>query len=307
MPNHLFGQIQRYSCGIGITELLYGQAPWQVIVLFAVISQLGDVWFLFLLGGSLYIAGRHFPWCGVERRRGLFVFGLVLIYISLIGVLKNVFMLPRPPGATTSLTVPGLPILFSAVIAAITTAHGFGFPSGHALGTTLVWGGFALVLDRKSNHARFGVAGAVIFLVSLARLVLGVHYPVDVLAGIGIGILSLGILYRLTDDGTAPTRLLFLAVVIGFVGLVINPSVESVAALGGALGGWTVWRTVADLTSAHPADRREVTVGFAMLALAAGFVGGIYALRLSYIVTFLGAVVAVGTIVATPLLSEKLT
>ena len=303
MPNHLLMQIHEYGRGIGITELLHGQAPWQVIVLFAVITQLGDVWFLFLLGGSLYIAGEYVPRWGIERRQGLFVFGLVLTYISLIGVLKNVFMLPRPPGAATPLPLPGLSMLLSGVIADMTTAHGFGFPSGHALGTTMVWGGLALVLDRESNRTRFGFAGVVILLVSLARLVLGVHYLIDVLAGIGIGILILGILYRLTDKGTDPTRLLLVAVGVGFVGLVINQSVESVA----ALGGWAVWRVVADSTSAHPADRRETAIGFAVLLLAGGLFGVIYALHPSYLVMFLGTVFTVGTIVGAPVLSERLT
>ncbi|WP_254544853.1 hypothetical protein [Halomarina pelagica] len=61
------------SRGIGITELLHGQAPWIVIVSFTLVTQLGDVWFLFLLGGVLYIGGEALPRLQVERSEGLFI------------------------------------------------------------------------------------------------------------------------------------------------------------------------------------------------------------------------------------------
>ena len=94
MSLHLFLQLFEYGRGIGITHFPHGQVPWPILVLFAVITQLGDVWFLFLLGGSLYVVGEYVPRWGLERRQGLFVLGLVFTYSGLIGVLKNSFMLP---------------------------------------------------------------------------------------------------------------------------------------------------------------------------------------------------------------------
>ena len=85
---------------IGVTEALHGSAQDPVLVLFALLTQLGDVWFLFLLGGVLYVAGDEFPRWGIDRQRGLFVLGLLLTYVALIGVLKQFFLLPRPPGAS---------------------------------------------------------------------------------------------------------------------------------------------------------------------------------------------------------------
>jgi len=46
---------------IGVTEALHGSVPDPVLVLFALLTQLGDVWFLFLLGGMLYVAGDELP------------------------------------------------------------------------------------------------------------------------------------------------------------------------------------------------------------------------------------------------------
>jgi len=96
------------------------------------------------------------------------------------------------------------PVALEPVFADIATGHGPGFPSGHALGTTMVWGGVALILDQGTRRARAAVAGTVVALVSLSRLVLGVHYAVDVVVGVALGLLALGALYWLTDRGPTP-------------------------------------------------------------------------------------------------------
>ncbi|WP_435182077.1 phosphatase PAP2 family protein [Halorussus sp. AFM4] len=276
------------------------------MVLFASITQLGDVWFLFLLGSGLYVTGDELPHWGINRRRGLFVLALVLTYVALIGVLKNVFVLPRPPGAGDPPAFGLVPSAFKGVFTSITTASGPGFPSGHALGTTMVWGGLALVLDRSTYRRRVGIAAAVVGLVSLSRLVLGVHYLVDVLVGAGIGLVVLGSLYWLADRGTDPEQVLLVAVVIGLLGLFIHVTFDSVAAIGSAVGAWLVWRGVADSTPAHPTDRWEVLAGFGVVVIAGSIFGVVYTLDPSLLVTFLVSALASGTAVAAPLLGERL-
>ena len=54
--------------GIGFTEPLQEIVGLPTVVLFALITQLGDVWFLFLLGGALYVSGDEFPYWGIDRR-----------------------------------------------------------------------------------------------------------------------------------------------------------------------------------------------------------------------------------------------
>ncbi|WP_435181640.1 phosphatase PAP2 family protein [Halorussus sp. AFM4] len=292
--------------GVGVTQALHGAADRPVLVLFAVTTQLGDVWFLFLLGGALYVAGDQFPRWGIDRRRGLFVLGLVLTYVGLIGALKNVFLLPRPPGAGEPPGLGWLPSALRPLLAGAATADGPGFPSGHALGTTMFWGGLALVLDRWTARSRLAVAAAVVVLVSLSRLVLGVHYLVDVVVGAALGLAVLGGLYRLTDRGTKPARALQVAVAVGAAGLLAGVTSDSVSAVGGAVGGWFVWRGIAAATPAHPTDAREAVAGFALFAAAAALFGAVNVLDPSYLLTFLGAAVAVGVVVAAPLLGERL-
>lgn len=292
--------------GLGVVEVLHGSASDPVLVFFALLTQLGDVWFLFLVGGLLYVAGDEFPRWGIDRRRGLFVLGLLLTYVALIGMLKNYFLLPRPPGAGEPPTIAWIPAVFQGVLASIATGEGPGFPSGHAFGSTLVWGGFALVVfEDELSPGWLGVA-AVIGLISFSRLVLGVHYLVDVVVGVGLGVVVLGGLYVVADRGTAPARVLLVAMGAGALGLVQGVNFESVSALGSGVGGWLVWRGIADSTPAHPSTRREAVAGFAVFGLAGGFSALLYAVEPPLLRAFLGSAIAVGAAVGAPLAGEKL-
>lgn len=289
-----------------LDEVLHGLASEPVLIVFALLTQLGDVWFLFLLGGLLYVAGDQFPRWGLDRRRGLFVLGLVLTYVALIGVLKNFFLLPRPPAAGEPPVIAWLPTIFQGVLASIATGSGPGFPSGHAFGSTLVWGGFVLVVfEDKFSPGRLGAA-AVIGLVSLSRLILGVHYLVDVVVGAGLGVVVLCVLYMVADRGTAPARVLLVAVGAGAIGLIQGVTFESVATLGSGVGGWLVWRGIADSTPAHPSNRREAAAGFVVFGLASGFFAVMYTVELPLLATFFGSAIAVGGVVVAPLAGEKL-
>jgi membrane-associated phospholipid phosphatase len=75
----------------------------------------------------------------------------------------------------------------------------FGIPSGHALTGVAVWGGLAAGI--RKNWAWLA-AGFIIFMIGLSRIVLGVHYPTDVLAGWIIGAILLYLMVRF-EDGIA--------------------------------------------------------------------------------------------------------
>lgn len=66
----------------------------------------------------------------------------------------------------------------------------FSFPSGHALGSLVLYGFIAGILAER--HPRFSrliyiAAIVLISLIGLSRLYLGVHWPTDLIAGYGIG------------------------------------------------------------------------------------------------------------------------
>lgn len=66
----------------------------------------------------------------------------------------------------------------------------FGYPSGHAMVSTVVYGVVAIGLGSYWPRVRLPVALAAVLLVALialSRLVLGVHWPSDVIGGASIG------------------------------------------------------------------------------------------------------------------------
>lgn len=92
-------------------------------------------------------------------------------------VLKLCFAKPRPQ-------------LWTHLIA----ESSFSFPSGHALGSLVLYGFLAHVLAMqfpKSAHWIYGVAAGIISAIGLSRLYLGVHWPTDVVAGYAVGFLWL--------------------------------------------------------------------------------------------------------------------
>jgi membrane-associated phospholipid phosphatase len=73
----------------------------------------------------------------------------------------------------------------------------YAFPSGHAFGATATYGALALLLASETGSRRqrvlvLGAAGLLIVLVGASRVSLGVHYLLDVVAGIvaGVALLS---------------------------------------------------------------------------------------------------------------------
>jgi len=73
------------------------------------------------------------------------------------------------------------------VYSATAFSDGYGFPSGHATVSTVVYVGLASILTIWDQRRRYFVAGVVVAVVSFTRLALGLHYLVDVLAGMALG------------------------------------------------------------------------------------------------------------------------
>lgn len=69
--------------------------------------------------------------------------------------------------------------------AARATAPGASFPSGHAQAATVFYGSLAAYVRRRWLLA---VSIVVVVLIGASRLYLGVHMPIDVVGGIGIGL-----------------------------------------------------------------------------------------------------------------------
>ncbi|OKH52565.1 phosphatase PAP2 family protein [Calothrix sp. HK-06] len=72
----------------------------------------------------------------------------------------------------------------------------YSFPSGHALGSMVLYGFIAYLLaNRYSKYSKiiYFIAIILIGAIGLSRLYLGVHWPTDIIAGYGVGFLWLTI------------------------------------------------------------------------------------------------------------------
>lgn len=73
---------------------------------------------------------------------------------------------------------------------AVATAPGAGFPSGHAQGAASFWGYLAL---RVRRWWLWVLAVVVVALISISRIYLGVHVPIDIIGGLAIAVAVLAV------------------------------------------------------------------------------------------------------------------
>jgi membrane-associated phospholipid phosphatase len=284
------------SRGIGGVAAL-GSLPLPVIVLGAVVTQFGGTGFYFLVLATAYWFGGSLI-DGLDRRRATFLLGCALCALALTTTLKGIFALPRPPGADVAQRADELPSLLRPLYGAAVVSDGFGFPSGHATGAALVWGGATLALDVGRRRTRLAFGTLAVLAIGLSRVVIGVHYLVDVLAGFAVGGTALALLLRVNAP-EKPGRALSLALLFGLVGTVNGFTFDAMAVLGATLGARIAWGAVGDAALHLPEGRREGLLLTAVgLPLLGGPFGATLALEPGPVAAFLvGAVVVAGVLV----------
>lgn len=203
------------SRGVGEFDLIREFVPESLAVVFALLTQLGDIWFVTLL---LVVAFIRF-----DRDRIVTVAGLVMGAVALVLACKYAFALPRPNRPLVALGA--VPPLVRPVYEVTAYATGYGFPSGHAVVTTAAYLPLAEAVPVSTRRRRYGIAVSIITVVGLSRVVLGVHYLVDVLAGVVLAgvflLVARRIMARYPDDDH-PTVALSLAVALAAVGIPVT-------------------------------------------------------------------------------------
>lgn len=163
--------------GFGEVDLFQQLVPEWLAVPVALLTQLGSLWFvtLVLVAVALY----------VDRDDALVIWGVLMGGTAIWRAIKQAYFVPRPDQPLVALAdLPGLlvPLYDFAVI-----DTGAGFPSGHAVTTTIVYLLLAEYLGVSSRRRRYAAALFLVGLVGATRITLGIHYFVDVLGGAVIG------------------------------------------------------------------------------------------------------------------------
>lgn len=181
--------------------------PESLAIVVALLTQLGDIWFVTVLVFAAFVRFDH--------DRIATVGGLVLGAIALVFVFKYTFELPRP---NQPLVAPEtISPLLRPVYEASAHASGYGFPSGHAMVSTATYLALAETLPVSTRRRRYAVATAIIAVVGFSRVALGVHFLVDVLAGIAISAVFLLLAFRLLARYRAPKTRRTVALGLGVV------------------------------------------------------------------------------------------
>lgn len=245
------------SRGVGVTEALRELLPAWGVEAFGVVTQLGDVWLLLTLAVLAY-------W-GYGHRPGGFVLGALFVAFGVTIGAKAWFALPRPPAA--------LPYVATGVGGSFDAAgtSRYGFPSGHAVTATVGWGALAVALDRLwSARRRAAVAAVVVLTVGLSRLALGVHYLVDVAAGVALGLVVLAVVASVGRETLLGLFALGGGLALAAVGIT-GGGFWAVALLGATAGAGTAWQVVEPATG--PRGRTGVAtaagVGVVLLGVVA--------------------------------------
>lgn len=146
-------------------------APW-LVEAFKALTWLGDgqVRLVIAAGGVLWLALRG------HGRAAIWLMAVVVSGAGVAALLKILIARPRP-----------------AFLGALDHVSSLSFPSGHAWNATILFGALALLAPAPRRRAALALAILVAGLIGLSRIVLGVHWPSDVLAGWCGGVAWLGL------------------------------------------------------------------------------------------------------------------
>jgi membrane-associated phospholipid phosphatase len=293
------------SHGFGVTEALQS-LPDVVYLLFALLTQLGDLWFYVLALTLAYAyAESLLDDDALGRGRVAVVVALALGALALTAGLKELFAHARPPSAGSLRPIPWLPGSLVPLFEGFATADGYSLPSGHATGSAAVYGGAALLLRYGRDRVRYLLAAAVVTVVAASRVIIGVHFLGDVLVGVVAGFGYALVVYWATDEGDQVKRAFSIALAVALVAAAVHFSVDTMSALGGALGGRIGWTVFGDRAALGTVTREEGTLTAAIaLPLGGLFIGLAFVID-TPVAGFVGNALALAAILGAPLAARR--
>lgn len=232
------------------SETIRESVPAEYADLAVLVTELGGTTVLMFLLAMLF-------WLS-SRRRSALVIAYALAGFSLLLAIKAALGMPRPP---------------EEVFLKPLNSDEYGFPSGHAFAAVVVYGGLLSAYDRVRDYRALVAVGTLIVLISLSRVVLGVHYLGDVIVGVGLGIVFLAGMGPVTRG--EPRRAFAVAVGLSIPAVfVVGPSADALLGPGGSIGGFLASTRVDDL----PPLRSRVE-GAVLVLAGSGFIAVVLAIE----------------------------
>lgn len=146
-------------------------------------------WLDIVMGGITYLGSNYFYlaalalfyWC-VDVAGTMRLFVLLLSSVYLHEALKVITAVERPIEVLRSLLPASQQPRFTE------TAEGFSFPSGHTQDAIVFWGYLAIAFRKRWLTV---LVPLVVLLMAFSRLYLGLHWLLDILGGMALGLLIL--------------------------------------------------------------------------------------------------------------------
>ena len=182
------------------------------------------MFFSFIGDEEFCIAAVPFFFYAVHKRVGIRLAVVLLLSTFANEALKVYFATQRPIG------VDGVRSLYTS------SAPGYSFPSGHSQSSATFWGYLAAVWKR-SWFSLFALL--LVFAIMLSRLYLGVHWPIDVVAGLVFGGLFVAAMIWVESRLQLPFRYkIILGLLIPAMLLAFYHEEDGRKMMGFFLGGW---------------------------------------------------------------------
>ena len=262
-------------------ETLRSTLPEPVIAFLEVATHLGDGVTLIVLATLLY-------WFGAESRRRTraLVIAIGLAALAISAGLKGIVASPRPELAFTPAGYPG-----------------YSFPSAHALGAAAFYGALAAVSTIGTRRQRFAIAGAIVGTVALSRVVIGVHYLGDVIAGVALG-LALVAVVLMTDDRD-PGIVFATAIPIAIGAFLLGSQEFTTLTIGAGIGATVAWLVVKD-RHWNPYGASMLVLGVFCLPVVVTFRVVSFEIGFHWTVEIVSYAVATGAIIIVPAIAHRL-
>jgi len=170
--------------GLGLNEAFYGTSK-TIRSIFKAITYLGEPIVFIVMVAFFYI---------IYNKRFAKNLALSLLFTTYLNeFFKNIFMDPRP---ATNID----PVEITAENPAGLAWTSYGFPSGHTQNAIGTWG--YIGYDFRKRLYIVLILGIIVFLVTISRMIVGVHDLQDVIGGFSLGIVVLILFTYLEPYGT---------------------------------------------------------------------------------------------------------